>query len=402
MTTELFYKNLEPYESLDQVTKGVEPVSLPEDWWVIVADVEGSTKAIESGNYKAVNTVGAATIVCIVNINRDIPIPYVFGGDGATLAVPPSFEKQARCALLGARDLARDGFQLRLRTGMIRVKDLQAEDKHVEVAKYKLSPYVNQPALFGRGWDTAESYLKHPPPGKSIEIVEGGEIKPDADFTGFECRWKGVRSRSGHKLSILVLSTMKHQSEHGKVYSEVNQKIQEIYGDEGGYHPVDMDHLSLSSSFKNLMGEALVRTKAGSLSSMLRYALHLLFLITAGRVIFARGIDTEAVKWSEYRQDLISNTDFKKFDGMLKMVIDGSEAQRLRLESYLEECVAAGTLVYGLHASKEALLTCLIFDHNKDHIHFLDGGDGGYAIAAKQLKASLLKREALLRKHDQV
>ena len=37
-----------------------------------------------------------------------------------------------------------------------------------------------------------------------------------------------------------------------------------------------------------------------------------------------------------------------------------------------------------------ALMTCLVFNLEKsEHVHFIDGGDGGFAIAAKQLKAQL-------------
>lgn len=37
-----------------------------------------------------------------------------------------------------------------------------------------------------------------------------------------------------------------------------------------------------------------------------------------------------------------------------------------------------------------ALMTCLVFNLRKsEHVHFVDGGDGGFAIAAKQLKTQL-------------
>ena len=40
--------------------------------------------------------------------------------------------------------------------------------------------------------------------------------------------------------------------------------------------------------------------------------------------------------------------------------------------------------------SKEALMTCLVFDRQNQHVHFIDGGDGGYALAAKELKKRML------------
>jgi hypothetical protein len=31
-------------------------------------------------------------------------------------------------------------------------------------------------------------------------------------------------------------------------------------------------------------------------------------------------------------------------------------------------------------------MTCLVFSLAGDHVHFIDGADGGYALAAKQMK----------------
>jgi len=34
-------------------------------------------------------------------------------------------------------------------------------------------------------------------------------------------------------------------------------------------------------------------------------------------------------------------------------------------------------------------MTCLVFNHENDHIHFLDGSNGGYTMAAKAMKRQL-------------
>ena len=34
-------------------------------------------------------------------------------------------------------------------------------------------------------------------------------------------------------------------------------------------------------------------------------------------------------------------------------------------------------------------MTCAISAYQGDHVHFIDGADGGYALAAKQLKGQL-------------
>jgi hypothetical protein len=36
------------------------------------------------------------------------------------------------------------------------------------------------------------------------------------------------------------------------------------------------------------------------------------------------------------------------------------------------------------------LITCIVADYDKEHVHFLDGANGGYTIAAKELKRQLI------------
>ena len=43
---------------------------LPDDWVVIISDVQGSTRAIEAGQYKKVNMVGASSIAASIATSR--------------------------------------------------------------------------------------------------------------------------------------------------------------------------------------------------------------------------------------------------------------------------------------------------------------------------------------------
>jgi hypothetical protein len=85
---------------------------------------------------------------------------------------------------------------------------------------------------------------------------------------------------------------------------------------------------------------------------------------------------------------MLANTDFQKFDDMLRMIREVSREEKDELLKLLEKHRQAGQLYYGTHFSPQALMTCLVFSFDH-HIHFVDGGDGGYALAAKQLKAQM-------------
>ena len=53
----------------------------------------------------------------------------------------------------------------------------------------------------------------------------------------------------------------------------------------------------------------------------------------------------------QYRKEMVSQTDFRKYDGMLRMVLDLTLEQADALEAVLEQERAAGRLVYGFHRS---------------------------------------------------
>ena len=389
MDSRNFYKELNPISSFVEVTNASLHVQIPKDWWVVVADVVGSTAAIENGRYKDVNTVGAATIMAVINVDRSTEIPFIFGGDGATLAVPAYMVEGVRKALLGAKQLARDGFNLELRVGMIPVDDIYAQDFWLGVVKYQHSTKMVQAALSGFGWGWAENALKDPTISAKYIILESDQIKPSADFTGFECRWKPVKARNGTKLAIIVQCTSRESKVHAEIYDGMLREIDSIYGKIADYHPLLERSLGLTFNPARLMGEALVRANRRDSFSTIGGVLRLMIISFIGSMAFRFDLKLAGVRWGKYRGDVVENADFRKFDGTLKMVVDGSFQQKRELQNYLESQRKNGLLVYGLHHSAEAIMTCLVLTAGQDHAHFVDGSDGGYAVAAKMLKKQL-------------
>jgi hypothetical protein len=383
-----FYRDLPVLESFAQTVEIARHAEVPRDWWIVVADVVGSTKAIEAGGYKSVNTVGVACIAAMVNVDRGVEIPFVFGGDGATFAVPGSLVERVIPALREAQRLARESFGLSLRAGLVAASSLLDEGLPLRMAKVRQSPNVSQPTLSGRGWEEAERRVKDPQ-AAGVRRVNEDDGPREGNFEGFECRWQGVPSFHDHKLALLVAAVAQDADQNLASYRRLSERIGEIFGVIASYHPLRADRMHMSFNPRQLSHEWRVRASRLGLLARAGYFLRMLLQNLAGTFLFARKKDTKTVRWSRYIGDMVENSDFRKFDGMLRMVIDGSEAQYAQLREYLEGEHRARRVVFGTHKSREALLTCIVFSYNGNHVHFVDGSDGGYAIAARELKAQL-------------
>ena len=88
-----------------------------------------------------------------------------------------------------------------------------------------------------------------------------------------------------------------------------------------------------------------------------------------------------------YLKQLVANSDFRKYDDALRMVIDCTPDVADEIEQQLAAASRKGTLRYGLHRQGAAMMTCFApFPNQADHLNFIDGAAGGYALAARALK----------------
>ena len=188
---------------------------------VIITDVRGSTKAIEQGRYKDVNTIGAATIVALNNVMKDKEYPFVFGGDGATVVIPKTHLSRAQKELTGLSQLAQKNFQLTLRIGMVEVQELIQSGTQLQVAKYTLPSGVPLAVFQGGGLALAEEKIKEEE--EKYSILLDTHVEPD--LTALSCRWKPLSSQNGQVLSLLVVAQQENTT-----YNEFFTRLSTIIG----------------------------------------------------------------------------------------------------------------------------------------------------------------------------
>src|SRR3954465_1884960 len=116
-----FYADIPVFRGFGSLMDPALYSPLPDDWVVGVADIVESTKAIAEKRYKAVNMAGAAVIAAVANALQGREFPFVFGGDGASFAVPPSDLERAREALAATANWVNDDLDLVMRIALVPV-----------------------------------------------------------------------------------------------------------------------------------------------------------------------------------------------------------------------------------------------------------------------------------------
>ncbi len=389
MSNESFYEKLTPIDNFVDISDPKIYTEMPDDWYIAVSDVKNSTDLIRHGNYKAVNLIGASTIMALLNLKKSFSLPFIFGGDGACVCIPESMVDEAKQSLLATKLMANDLYGIDLRVGIVPIRFVREQGYNVLVAPCRLSKSFDQAAFSGGGLQFAEDCLKDPKT-ESRFALDIGTHKPTADFSGLECRWQNVPSTQGEIVTLIVQALGTSEEEKNKTYREIIGTIGAIYGNDAKCHPLQEQLLTMSMSEQQLSGESNIRSYSKGFIYRIWYWVKIRYGVLLGKLLISQKMKTGLTDWGTYKKSLIENTDFKKFDDKLRQVLSGSIEQREQLNSYLEKKYQSKELVYGIHAASSALLTCLLFNYHHAHVHLVDSDNGGYAMAAIQLKERLL------------
>ncbi len=387
MPSETFFADLPALTDFEAVLDSRNYHSLPEDWMIFVADVRNSTEALQRGLYRAVNMVGAACIVAVLNGCRGTVLPFVFGGDGATVAAPAALASAIEEALQGVAIMAAKQFDLELRIGRVPVSELRAAGFNVEAAKYRVAGSVELGMLGGTGVLEAERRIKSP---GSAWLIPQNEQAPNADVSGLSCRWEPLQSEHGEILTLLVQSRLQG-AEADRYYQQCYARLLTLTGLPGErLNPVRVQAMHTRWPPKTLGLESRAHAGRGGWRARFWAAAGTLAHSLGGALLFNTGLAVPGFNPRRYQKASVPRSDFRKFDGLLRMVLDIPAAKIPVVLEFLEAEHRRGAIFYGAHRSDSALMTCVVFSlRQESHVHFIDGNDGGYALAALQFKQQL-------------
>ena len=328
-----FYTDLTPFERFADFVAFADYAPLPDDWWIVITDVTGSTQAIRDGRYKHVNMVGASSIMAVLNVRGTTAIPYVFGGDGATLAVPPALREAACQALLALQGVTASMFGLELRVGAVAVADLRARGQDVRLRKYRLSPGNHLAMFAGGGIELAERLVKSDMEGDRYRLTADADAGAP-DLEGLSCRWDPLRPTRGRMINLLVQATADDPVDEGRVLTRTIAAIGAVLGHDLTEHaPTTSDSMHFRWPPSGLMLEA--RATAGAMPVWRRY---LEVLVSSLLQLWAERTRGRVGPYNAptYGDELRANTDFRKFDGMFRTLLDVTPEEAAAIEATLE------------------------------------------------------------------
>ena len=371
-----FYERIPVFRGFPQVMDETLYRPLPQDWVIGTTDVVGSTRAIQEHRYKAVNMAGAAVIAALANALRR-EFPFVFGGDGASFAIPPSQAETARAALAETLRWARDELALELRGAMVTVNRIRDQALDVRVARFAPSQDVSYAMFAGGGLAWAEAAMKR---GEFAVPPAPPGARPD--LSGLSCRFEEMPSLHGVVLALLV-EPANHPADDR--FRHVVEDLL-VLAEQRAHAPVPPQGPSFGWPPKGIDLEAHASRHPGipifirRIAAFIRTGLYYL--------IFRLGLRVGKFVPTAYLRQVVANSDFRKYDGSLRMVIDCTPELADEIETRLSAAAREGLVRFGLHRQEAAMMTCFSpFPAQPGHMHFIDGAAGGYALAALALKS---------------
>lgn len=386
-----FYKDLELIKRPIKDVLANEKLfkSFPENWHVVIADITNSTQAVRDGRHDDVNLIAAGSLIAAINASKpfNTEIAYFFGGDGGTVIVPEEIVPKIIAGLNAHKLNSKKNFYLELRVGSITIGDITNAGHELKVAKVGIGPGYNKSVVIGNGLKYAEQIIKNNYLQNKAGIEELSLTTDinELNLEGLECRWDRIKPPTSSLEVVCLLIEATNVKDQSVVYRDVMSKLDEIYGEPQKRHPITINRLQLLTTFNKFRKEMMAKYSKWNVG----YFAKAFFETMIGKLFFKYNWRAKDITGKQYLEQVIEFSDTLTIDGRINTIVSGTKENRIRLLEYLKQQEEKGVLLFGHHVSTESIMTCYIENRNNKHIHFLDGSNGGYTEAAKELKPKL-------------
>ena len=351
---------------------------IPVNWHVVITDVKNSTAAVQEGLHETINLVATGSIVAVLNIayKANLTVPFFFGGDGATFIIPATILDAAMQALHLHRENTKTNFKLDLRVGHVPVAEIYEQEHVLNISKFRTAVLFDIPVLLGDGLMYAEKKIKGPDYKFAAMVATNEEL----DLSGMQCRWDRIKPPENYFEVVSLLVIAREGVKQSMVFKKVMDNIDAIYGTPQTRTPISIGKLKLKATLAKIGME--MRARMGGFRPF--------YLLTNWIKTLLGYFYFKTKKGKVYLHNLVDMSDTLVIDGKINTVISGTAQQRELLEAALSKIEGDGEIFYGLHVSKESVMSCYVRNMNDRHIHFVDGAGGGYTNAAGIIKQKII------------
>nr|WP_315424417.1 DUF3095 domain-containing protein [uncultured Pedobacter sp.] len=354
-------------------------------WCVIITDIKRSTAAVNSGLHENVNLIATGSIVAVLNIafKANILVPFFFGGDGATFIVPPGIVNDVMKSLLKYKEDTLLNFNLDLRAGIIPVAEIYKNGHTLKICRFSSAETFSIPIVLGDGLAYAEQIIK----GENYLLADHNTASDEIDLSGMQCRWDKIEPPENSDEVVTLVVIASEIAQQAAVFSKVILHLDQIYGSPEKRQPISVPKLIFRTSFNSLGKE--MKHRLGKIKFL--ELIKSWFINVYGYIYFRTD------RGKKYLRQLVEMSDTLVVDGRINTVITGTAKQRLALEQALNQLEKNNEILYAFYVSGESVMSCYVRDLEDDHIHFVDGADGGYTQAAGILKQKIRDKFNALR-----
>jgi hypothetical protein len=247
-----------------------------------------------------------------------------------------------------------EDLDLVMRVALVPLKEIRAKGLDVRVARFGPSPNLSYAMFSGGGLGWADAAMK-----RGEFVVPAAEAGTQPDLSGLSCRFEEIPSTRGLILSVLVVPAK------------------------------DADPLAFRKVIEDVIKQGVeYEARAARGGTLLKRRAVVLAVTLWAYVVMRFGIKVGNFVPKNYVQQVVENSDFRKYDDGLRMILDCTTELERALTQLLANAAANRIVRYGLHSQDTAMMTCFVPSvMRSDHVHFIDGARGGYASAATALKA---------------
>ena len=354
-------------------------IGVPKNWHIVVTDIEGSSKAVENGQHNDINLTATGSIITVLNkiktIDTAIKIPYFFGGDGATFIIPNSIITPITTALNTYSVHIKKTLGLNLRVGTVILEEVYKNNVTLRIAKLKHNKYLTTPIVLGNGLKFAEKIIK-----SSFKSDYALEVNTKVNLTGMECRWDEIMPKKPDNKVICLLVSCSDETKQAEIFNSIMIEINYIFGSLDERRPITTLELKLNTSLEKIRKEMITRIGKFDRKYLIRN-----WLIT----VFGKYYFKFFAEGKQYLFRVTQLSDTLMLDGSINTVISGNTKQINKFQIFLDTLESQKKIIYGMHVTHASIMSCYVQDREDNHIHFVDGTEGGYTTAALAYKNKL-------------